>query len=77
MTLTCSLLAQQVNETTAHSISSSLIDLSEHVNAHADIVSPAVTHCSHKHTKTQISPQATTDGKVKPTPALPPARLQG
>lgn len=52
LTLACSILAQQVNEPTADCISSLLIDLSEHVNAHVDRISPAVTQA---HTNTQIS----------------------
>lgn len=77
MTLTCSLLAQQAYEPTADCISSSLIDLSEHVSAHTDRISPAVTHCSHMSKQMSASNYRKTEGKVKPAPALPPARLQG
>lgn len=77
MTLTCSLLAQHVNEPTADCISSSLIDLSEHVSAHADRMSPAVSRCSHMSTQMFPSNYKKTEGKAKPAPALPPARLQG
>lgn len=73
MTLTCSLLAQQVNEPAADCISSSSIDLSEHVNAHADRISPAVTRRSQTSTQTV----GKLSEKWDPLLALLPATLRG
>lgn len=53
------LLPQQFNEPTADCISS-LIDLSEHANAHADRINPAVTHCLHNNAWTHKSSLQTT-----------------
>lgn len=53
------LLPQQFNEPTADCISS-LIDLSEHANAHADRINPTVTHCLHNNAWTHKSSLQTT-----------------
>lgn len=53
------LLPQQFNEPTADCISS-LIDLSEHANARADRINPAVTHCLHNNAWTHKSSLQTT-----------------
>lgn len=58
------LLPQQFNEPTADCISS-LIDLSEHANAHADRINPAVTHCLHNNAWTHKSSLQTTRKPVR------------
>lgn len=68
MTLTHSVLAQQVYEPAADCVYSSLIDLSERADVHTDRISPAVTHRSHMGKQMSASTYRKTEGKERPAP---------